>query len=118
MPLQNLDGAEKSTVSASSFFVLILCKGHKRYSQAGRPAAVPADPAACSSCERCRAHAASGPRAPVLGAGMTIRMLTPACAESKRLIDWVETGARPRSFCCPVGNVADLPSAGTAQAAP
>ncbi len=24
--------------------------------------------------------------------GMTIRMLTPACAESKRLIDWVETG--------------------------
>ena len=23
---------------------------------------------------------------------MTIRMLTPACAESKRLIDWVETG--------------------------
>ena len=27
-------------------------------------------------------------------AGMTIRMLTPACAESKRLIDWVETGKR------------------------
>ena len=29
-----------------------------------------------------------------MGAGMTIRMLTPACAESKRLIDWVESGAR------------------------
>jgi len=28
----------------------------------------------------------------LLPTGMTIRMLTPACAESKRLIDWVETG--------------------------
>ena len=43
--------------------------------------------------DTCRPRAVFGIDAYASDAGMTIRMLTPACAESKRLIDWVETGA-------------------------